>query len=53
MEHSAKDAISGLLLTAANYDEAIDVLKTRFGAKQRIISKHNYEDFVGCQISVF
>ena len=40
VEHSAKDAISGLSLTAANYDEAIDVLKTRFGDKQRIISKH-------------
>ena len=30
VEYSAKDAISGLSLTAANCHEAIDVLKTRF-----------------------
>ena len=37
---SASEAISGLSLTAANYDEAIAILKRRFGNKQLIINKH-------------
>ena len=36
---SARDAISGLMLTEANYAEAISVLKRRFGNKQHIITK--------------
>ena len=44
LEHTAKDAISGLTLTTisatANYQEAVEILKRRFGSKQQIISKH-------------
>ena len=40
VERSAKDAISGLSLTEANYDEAIAILERRFGNKQQIIGKH-------------
>ena len=36
---SANEAISGLSLTAANYDEAVAILKRRFGNKQFIIKK--------------
>ena len=36
----AQDTISGLALTAANYAEAITLLKERFGNKERIIAKH-------------
>ena len=37
---SANEAISGLSLTAENYDEAVAILKRRFGNKQLIINKH-------------
>ena len=37
---SARDAISGLMLTEANYAEAISILRRRFGNKQQIITKH-------------
>lgn len=37
---SACEAISGLSLTAANYDEAVAILKRRFGNKQLIINRH-------------
>ena len=37
---SASEAISGLSLTAANYDEAVSILKRRFGNKQSIINRH-------------
>lgn len=37
---SAYDAIAGLTLSAANYREAIEILKKRFGNKQMIIAKH-------------
>ena len=40
LERAAVDAISGLTLMAANYDEAIAILKKRFGNKQQIINKH-------------
>ena len=40
LHRSAADAISGLSLTAANYSEAIEVLKRRFGNKQQIIARH-------------
>lgn len=40
MERSAHDAIAGLTLSSANYHEAIDLLRKRFGNKQQIISKH-------------
>ena len=40
LERSAYDAIAGLTLSSANYDEAIEILKKRFGNKQIIISRH-------------
>ena len=40
LERSAAETISGLTLTSANYEEAVDILKRRFGNKQQIISKH-------------
>ena len=40
VERSAKESISGLALTSANYNEAITILEKRFGNKQRIISRH-------------
>ena len=40
---SAKDAIEGSALTAANYEEAVAILKKRFGNQQLIISKHMEE----------
>ena len=40
LQGPALDAIAGLVLTAANYHEAIEVLNKRFGNKQRIIDKH-------------
>ena len=39
---SARDTISGLMLTEANYAEAITILRCHFGNKQQIISKHGY-----------
>ena len=38
--HSAKDAIEGLALTLANYEEAVAILQKRFGNGKLIISKH-------------
>ena len=40
LERSAAEAISGLSLGASNYEEAIDILKARFGNKQQIINHH-------------
>lgn len=40
LKGSARDAISGLMLTEGNYAEAISILRRRFGNKQQIISKH-------------
>ena len=40
LEGTAFDAIAGLALSAANYGEAVDILKKRFGNRQLIISKH-------------
>ena len=40
VERTARDAISGLTLTAANYKEAIQILQRRFSSKQHIISRH-------------
>ena len=36
----AKEAIDGLSLSAESYSEAVDILKKRFGNKQKIIDKH-------------
>ena len=36
----ALDSISGLSLTASNYEEAVAILKKRFGNKQQIINRH-------------
>ena len=40
LEGPASEAVSGLKLTAANYAEAVSILKKCFGKKQQIISKH-------------
>ena len=40
LERSACEAISGLSLTAANYQRAIETLKKRFRSKQLIINRH-------------
>ena len=40
LERSAADAISGLILMASNYKEAIEILKASFGNKQQIINCH-------------
>ena len=40
LEGPAMRAVAGLKLTLANYAEAIDTLKNRFGNKQQIISQH-------------
>ena len=36
LERSAREAVSGLALTAANHQKAIDTLKGGFGCKQQI-----------------
>ena len=40
LEGNAATAISGLMLSSANYDEAVVILKKRFGNRQQIITKH-------------
>ncbi|XP_011408774.2 PREDICTED: uncharacterized protein LOC105315733, partial [Amphimedon queenslandica] len=40
LSRSAQECIAGLTLTDANYAEAVKVLESRFGNKQRIIAKH-------------
>ena len=40
LEGTAYDAIAGLALSAANYGEAVAILRKRFGNKHLIISKH-------------
>ena len=40
LEGTARDAISGMSMTASNYKEAVEILKKRFGNRQLIISKH-------------
>ena len=40
LEGNAATAISGLTLSSANYDEAVVILKKRFGNRQQIITKH-------------
>ncbi len=40
LERSARESISGLTLTAANYREAVEILKRRFGNTQQIIARH-------------
>ena len=42
LERNAYEAIAGLTLSSANYREAIEILRKRFGNKQLIISKHMY-----------
>ena len=39
LENTAREAITGLSLTEANYPEAVSTLKKRFGGLQQIISK--------------
>ena len=40
LDSSAHNAIAGLTLSSANYQQAIEILRKRFGNKQIIISKH-------------
>ena len=40
LEHCAAETIEGLQLTNATYDEAIKILKDRFGNQQIIINRH-------------
>ena len=40
LDKSAAESVSGLKLTAANYEEAVSILKRRFGSKQQIVNKH-------------
>ena len=40
LEGLALEAVSGLTLTSANYQEAISILEKRFGNKQQIVAKH-------------
>ena len=37
---SAREAVSGLALTAANYQKVNDTFKGRFGCKKQIVNKH-------------
>jgi len=43
LEGSAAAALQGLSLTEGNYDDALDILKTRFGNPQQIITGHMEE----------
>ena len=40
LEHSARDTISGLALTATNYHKAVDILTKRFVCKKQIMNMH-------------
>ena len=40
LESSAAEAIAGLSITSANYEEAVSALKKRFGNSQLIINRH-------------
>ena len=40
LESTADEAISGLKLTAANYEEAITLLKRQFENRQLIVNRH-------------
>ena len=40
LESTAAEAIAGLTLTSANYEEAVATLKRRFGNKQLIVNHH-------------
>ncbi len=40
LERTAFDSIAGLTLSSTNYQEAVEILKKRFGSKQLIITKH-------------
>ena len=40
LEHTAREYISGFALTAANYQQAVALLKKRFGCKQKIVNKN-------------
>ncbi|XP_061709729.1 uncharacterized protein LOC133519692 [Cydia pomonella] len=40
LEKEAKEAVQGLTMTNANYQVAIDTLKTRYGSTQQVIDSH-------------
>ena len=39
-EGQTLEAVSGLTLTSANYQEAISILEKRFGNKRQMVAKH-------------
>ena len=40
LESSAAKDVSGLAVTAAKYEDAVKILKKRYGKKQLIIDRH-------------
>ena len=46
LEKTDSEAVQGLSLTTANYKEATAILKSRFGNRQMIISKHMMESLL-------
>lgn len=40
LEKSAKEAVAGMALSSANYNQAIEILKRKFGNKEKIINCH-------------
>ena len=40
LESTAAEAISGLTCSSANYEEAVAILKRRFGNEQLIVNRH-------------
>ena len=43
LDAAAANSIQGLQLTEGNYENAVEILKDRFGRKQQIISAHMEE----------
>ena len=50
LKEEAKSAISGLPLTAANYQAAVDLLQERFGRPEKIIF-HHVQDLLALQVA--
>ena len=46
LEKTDSEAVQGLSLTTANYKEATAIMKSRFGNRQMIISKHMMESLL-------
>ena len=43
LEGKAREAVAGLSITDVNYNEAISILESRFGDKEKIIPAHMNE----------